>query len=48
MQFNFLQDYTKKTYYSSDDRVLYVHPEDFVHINKALGSKKTTTIKKIK
>ncbi|WP_024563730.1 hypothetical protein [Candidatus Phytoplasma tritici] len=40
MQFEILQDYTKKTYYSSDDRVLYVHPEDFLHINKALGYKK--------
>jgi hypothetical protein len=45
MQFEILQDYTKKTYYSSDDRVLYMHPEDFVHINKALGHKKQQQLK---
>ncbi|GAK73796.1 hypothetical protein, partial ['Chrysanthemum coronarium' phytoplasma] len=45
MQFEILQDYTKKTYYNSDDRVLYVHPEDFLHINKALGHKKQQQLK---
>ncbi|ABC65676.1 hypothetical protein M33023_05710 [Candidatus Phytoplasma asteris] len=45
MQFEILQDYTKKTYYSYDDRVLYVHPEDFLHINKALGHKKQQQLK---
>ncbi|MBS2126410.1 hypothetical protein J8J04_01740 ['Fragaria x ananassa' phyllody phytoplasma] len=46
MQFEILKDDTKKTYYSSDDRILYVNPEDFLHINKALVQQKHQQLNK--
>ncbi|WP_349401964.1 hypothetical protein [Candidatus Phytoplasma solani] len=45
MQFEILQDYTKKTHYNSNDKILYVHPEDFLHINKALMQQKYKQLK---
>ncbi|MBP5835801.1 hypothetical protein CHTY_003030 [Candidatus Phytoplasma meliae] len=46
MQFEILKDDTKKTYYSSDDRILYVNPEDFLYINKALVRQKHQQLNK--
>lgn len=40
MQFEILKDYTQKTHYDSKDKTLYVHPEDFLHMNKALMEEK--------
>ncbi|MFB0638046.1 hypothetical protein [Candidatus Phytoplasma solani] len=45
MQFEILQDSTKKTHYNFDNKILYVHPEDFLHINKALVQQKNKQLK---